>query len=155
MFQDSDDQLFSPTVIEDVTFGPLNLGKAKDEAIEIAHRTLITFGLAGFEDRVTFKLSGGEIRLVSLVTVLAMAPEVLLLDEPFNGLDSGACSRIIEIFSGLDLSFIVISHDIDFLLDMTNRICTMVEGKITEEDESHIHVHRHIHQHGRYSHEHG
>lgn len=155
LFQDPDDQLFSPTVIEDVAFGPLNLGKSKEEAIEIARQTLSKLGLAGFEDRVTFKLSGGEKRLVSLATVLAMAPEVLLLDEPFSGLDSDACFRLIGIIRELDLSFIIISHDIDFLLEITNRICTMADGKITEEDESHIHVHRHIHLHGRYPHEHG
>ena len=70
LFQDSDDQLFSPTVLEDVAFGPLNLGKSKQEAIDIARKTLAYLGLDGFEARITFKLSGGEKRLVSLATVL-------------------------------------------------------------------------------------
>jgi cobalt/nickel transport system ATP-binding protein len=154
LFQDPDDQLFSPTVIEDVAFGPLNLGKSREEAIEIARQTLEKLGLEGFEDRVTFKLSGGEKRLVSLATVLAMTPEVLLLDEPLNGLDSDASSRFLEIISDLDISYIMISHDIDFLLSLSTRICTIINGKIVDEDESHIHEHRHLHPHGRYPHEH-
>lgn len=154
LFQDPDDQLFSPTVIEDVAFGPLNLNKSKDEAREIARQTLAKLGLEGFEDRITFKLSGGEKRLVSLATVLAMNPEVLLLDEPLNGLDSDTGFNITQIISSLDLSYIIISHDIDFLLQTTNGICTIKQGKIFYEDESQIHVHRHLHPHGRYPHEH-
>ncbi|MBW2337789.1 MAG: ABC transporter ATP-binding protein [Deltaproteobacteria bacterium] len=155
LFQDPDDQLFSPTVIEDVAFGPLNLGKSKEKAQNIARRTLANLGLEGFEDRITFKLSGGEKRLVSLATVLAMEPDVLLLDEPLTGLDSDTSSKIVEIISNLDQSYIIISHDIDFLLYTTNQICSIKHGQIIFEDESQIHVHRHVHPHGRYPHKHG
>ena len=154
LFQDPDDQLFSPTVIEDVAFGPLNLGESKENALNIARRTLAKLGLEGFEDRITFKLSGGEKRLVSLATVLAMEPDVLLLDEPLTGLDYDTGSKIAEIISNLDQSYIIISHDIDFLWSTTNQICTIKQGKIIFEDESHIHVHRHLHPHGRYPHKH-
>jgi cobalt/nickel transport system ATP-binding protein len=154
LFQDPDDQLFSPTVIEDVAFGPLNLGESKENALNIARRTLAKLGLEGFEDRITFKLSGGEKRLVSLATVLAMEPDVLLLDEPLTGLDYDTSSKIAEIISNLDQSYIIISHDIDFLWSTTNQICTIKQGKIIFEDESHIHVHRHLHPHGRYPHKH-
>jgi cobalt/nickel transport system ATP-binding protein len=154
LFQDPDDQLFSPTVIEDVAFGPLNLGKSKEEARNIARQTLADLGLQGFEERVTFKLSGGEKRLVSLATVLAMDPEVLLLDEPFNGLDYNASENIARIISQLDQSYIIIAHDIDFLLDTTNQIWTISDGKMSFQDESQIHVHRHVHPHGRYPHKH-
>ena len=154
LFQDPDDQLFSPTVIEDVAFGPLNLGKSKEEALTIARRTLADLGLAGFEDRVTFKLSGGEKRLVSLATVLAMEPDVLLLDEPLNALDYDTSLKIAEIISKLEQSYIIISHDIDFALYATNKICTIVHGKISFEDEAQVHVHRHVHPHGRYPHKH-
>ena len=85
LFQDADDQLFSPTVLEDVAFGPLNLGKSKLEARNIAQNTLERLGIAHFENRVTHKLSGGEKRLVALATVLSMEPELLLLDEPNTG----------------------------------------------------------------------
>ena len=154
LFQDPDDQLFSPTVLEDVAFGPLNLGKSKKEAIDIARQMLADLGLEGFEDRITFKLSGGEKRLVSLATVLAMEPEVLLLDEPLNALDVETGKKIAEIISNLDLSFIIISHDVDFALYTTDKICTITEGKIHFEDEAQVHVHRHLHPHGRYPHQH-
>ena len=154
LFQDPDDQLFSPTVIEDVAFGPLNLGESKENALKIARQTLAKLGLEGFEDRVTFKLSGGEKRLVSLATVLAMDPEVLLLDEPLNALDYDTSYKIAEIISNLDQSFIIISHDIDFALYATDKICTIRDGKISIEDESQIHVHRHLHPHGQHPHKH-
>ncbi len=154
LFQDADDQLFSPTVIDDVAFGPLNLGNSREDALGIARRTLANLGLEDFENRITFKLSGGEKRLVSLATVLAMEPDVLLLDEPLNGLDYDTGLKIEETISGLDLSYLIISHDIDFLLSTTDRICTIKQGRIIFDDEEHIHEHRHIHPHGRSPHKH-
>ncbi len=154
LFQDADDQLFSPTVLEDVAFGPLNLGKSKDEAIEISKRTLEFLGLAGFEDRITFKLSGGEKRLVSLATILAMEPEILLLDEPTTGLDNEIRVKIAQVLSDLDISYILISHNIDFLSNLTDSIYTMEKGKILLDKTVHIHEHLHAHPHGKYPHEH-
>jgi len=154
LFQDADDQLFSPTVLEDVAFGPLNLGKSKDEAIEISKRTLEFLGLAGFEDRITFKLSGGEKRLVSLATILAMEPEILLLDEPTTGLDNEIRVKIAQVLSDLDISYILISHNIDFLSNLTDSIYTMEKGKILLDKTLHIHEHLHAHPHGKYQHEH-
>jgi cobalt/nickel transport system ATP-binding protein len=154
LFQDPDDQLFSPTVIEDVAFGPLNLGKSKSEALDIARRTLARLGLGGFEDRVTYKLSGGEKRLVSLATVLAMEPDVMLLDEPLTGLDTDTSSEIVEIISKLEQSYVIISHDIDFLLYTTDTICTIKKGRIDFEDKAHLHVHQHAHPHGSHPHKH-
>jgi cobalt/nickel transport system ATP-binding protein len=154
LFQDSDDQLFSPTVLEDVTFGPLNLGKTKADAIALARRTLAYLGLADFEDRITFKLSGGEKRLVSLATVLAMEPEILLLDEPINGLDTKTQKIITDILSKLELSYIIISHDIDFLADTTNALYTMQEGRILLDNKLYVHKHVHAHPHGTYPHKH-
>ncbi len=154
LFQDADDQLFSPTVIEDVAFGPLNLGKSKNEAVDIARRTLNFLGLDGFEERITFKLSGGEKRLVSLATVLAMEPEILLLDEPINGLDTKTKAKLTEVLSGLDLSYILISHDFDFLAETADAIYTMQDGKILLDKELHLHEHLHAHEHGVYPHRH-
>ena len=154
LFQDADDQLFSPTVVEDVAFGPLNLGKSQDEAMDIARNTLNFLGLAGFEDRITYKLSGGEKKLVSLATVLAMEPEVLLLDEPTSGLDDRTKATLKDVLSNLDLSYILISHEIDFLADITNAIYTMEDGKILFDQEIHVHQHVHAHPHGTYTHEH-
>ena len=154
LFQDADDQLFSPTVLEDVAFGPLNLGKPKDEAIYIAQRTLAFLGLNGFENRITFKLSGGEKRLVSLATVLAMEPEILLLDEPINGLDMKTKAKFKEIMSGINLSYLLISHDFDFLSEIVDAIYTMEDGKILLDKELHLHEHVHAHEHGVYPHRH-
>ncbi len=154
LFQDADDQLFSPTVLEDVAFGPLNLGKSRDEAVDIARNTLKSLGLSGFEDRITYKLSGGEKKLVSLATVLAMEPEVLLLDEPISGLDDETKATLNNVLSDLDLSYILISHDLDFLFEIADPIYTMENGKIILDRETHVHQHVHAHPHGTYPHEH-
>jgi cobalt/nickel transport system ATP-binding protein len=154
LFQDADDQLFCPTVLEDVAFGPLNLGKTKEEAIDISRQTLEFLGLSGFENRITFKLSGGEKRLVSLATVLAMQPKVLLLDEPTTGLDCNTKARLIEVLSNLDLSYIIISHEIDFLAETTDQIYTMAHGKIVQDRKIYIHHHAHAHPHVYHPHEH-
>ncbi len=114
VFQDPDDQLFCPTVLEDVAFGPLNLGHAPAEARAIAERTLARLALSDFRERITHKLSGGEKRLVSLAAVLAMEPEVLLLDEPSNFLDEATTERLVAILNGLDQALVVVSHDRHF-----------------------------------------
>jgi cobalt/nickel transport system ATP-binding protein len=154
LFQDADDQLFSPTVLEDVAFGPLNLGRSQEEAKDIAQSTLELLGLSGFEDRITYKLSGGEKKLVSLATVLAMEPEILLLDEPSNGLDDNTKARLMEALSQLDLSYILISHEIDFLSETTDSVCEMRNGKIFIDEEVYVHPHYHRHPHGTVPHEH-
>jgi cobalt/nickel transport system ATP-binding protein len=154
LFQDPDDQLFSPTVIEDVAFGPLNLGKTREEAHAIARRTLAHLGLEGFEERVTFKLSGGEKRMVSLATVLAMEPEALLLDEPANGLDTRTRARLMELLLSLDLPYVLISHEIDFLAATTRSAYTMENGRIRIDEEIHLHEHLHAHPLGSHPHEH-
>lgn len=154
LFQDADDQLFSPTVLEDVAFGPLNMGKSEDEAIAVSRRVLDDLGLKGFEDRVTFKLSGGEKRLVALATVLAMEPEVLLLDEPTSGLDEKTKARLKEVLDGLNLSYILISHEFDFMADMVTAYQTFRDGKIIGDPDHHPHVHEHAHPLGRQPHNH-
>ncbi len=154
LFQDADDQLFSPTVLEDVAFGPLNLGKSRTEAKQISRRTLAFLGLEGFEDRVTIKLSGGEKRLVSLATVLAMQPEVLLLDEPTTGLDNDTRNTLIRVLQQLEMTMVVISHDFDFLDQVTRRIFTLENGKILTDEQVHFHVHRHAHKMGKAPHRH-
>lgn len=125
LFQNADDQLFCPTVLEDVAFGPLNLGYSPDKAQNIALSTLERLGLKGFEDRITHKLSGGEKKLVSLATILSMSPKILLLDEPTTGLDESTRERIIRVLHDLDVSMIVVSHEKDFLCRTTTRMCSL------------------------------
>lgn len=110
VFQDPDDQLFCPTVAEDIAFGPLNLGKTRDEALAIVDRVLGDLNLMHLKDRITHKLSGGEKRLVTLATVLAMEPEALLLDEPTNALDTKNEARLLEILQSLPQAILLVSH---------------------------------------------
>lgn len=155
LFQDADDQLFSPTVIEDVAFGPLNLGVAPKEAAQTARRTLLTLGLDHLEERVTHHLSGGEKKLVSLATILAMNPRALFLDEPTNNLDPDTRERLIDIIAGLGLAFIIISHDYDFLAATCTDLAGMEAGRIVAADHSALHTHHHVHPHGTKPHKHG
>ncbi len=154
LFQDADDQLFSPTVIDDVAFGPLNMGKSKKEALSISRRVLSFLGLSSFEDRITFKLSGGEKKLVSLATVLSMDPEVLLLDEPLNGLDNNTRIKLIAVLKTIDVSYIIISHDIDFLLECTDAIYTLHNGRVEKDTTVYVHSHDHAHMMGNVPHQH-
>ncbi len=154
LFQSSDDQLFSPTVIEDVAFGPLNLGASQEEAIEKAKSTLKKLGLEGFEERITHRLSGGEKKLVALATILSMDPQLLLLDEPTNNLDPSTRSRLTEILQELDLLQVVISHDLSFLDEITDKLHTIEDGQINVSPEIHIHEHHHVHTGGNHPHHH-
>jgi cobalt/nickel transport system ATP-binding protein len=134
LFQDSDDQLFCPTVAEDVAFGPLNLGKPREEVRQIVARTLRQLGLEDYEDRITHKLSGGEKRLVALATVLAMEPEALLLDEPIAALDEAATQRVLEVLSELPQAMLIVSHDRSFLKQMTADWLILTGGRLEPVD---------------------
>lgn len=130
VFQDPDDQLFCPTVAEDVAFGPLNLGAGKAAARAVVAETLAMLDLADFGPRVTHHLSGGEKRLVSLAAVLAMKPEVLLLDEPTNALDARHRARLIEILRGLPQAMVIVSHDAAFLDALATRRLLLEDGRL-------------------------
>ncbi|MDD7911015.1 ABC transporter ATP-binding protein [Pseudovibrio exalbescens] len=132
MFQDPDDQLFCPTVLEDIAFGPLNLGASKAEAVAIAEEILSNLHLSHLRDAITYKLSGGEKRLVALASVLAMKPEVLLLDEPTNDLDEANEARLLEILLGLPQAMIVISHNAGFRDQLATRRLHLKDGILKE-----------------------
>ncbi len=145
VLQNAEDQLFNPTVLDDVAFGPLNLGMSVREAREMSMLTLEKLGLAGFENRLTHRLSGGEKKLVSLATILSMQPKALLLDEPTNGLDPETRERIIGILDGLPTARIIISHDWDFLARTTTQFMTIKNGRLVT-NVPHL-PHRHVHAH--------
>ncbi len=132
LFQDSDDQLFCPTVLEDVAFGPLNQGKAPEQAKRIVRQTLSRLNLGGFEERLTYQLSGGEKRMVALATVLAMEPQVLLLDEPTSGLDEDTTERLVEVLTSSELTYLVVSHDADFVARTCERVMEIFDGRIRQ-----------------------
>jgi len=134
LFQDADDQLFCPTVAEDVAFGPLNLGGGRAEVHRVVADVLGSLGLAGYEERITYKLSGGERRLVALATVLAMRPKVLLLDEPTSGLDEPSADRVTSILAGLPQAMLVVSHDRSFLRRLGSRCLTLCAGQLQPTD---------------------
>jgi cobalt/nickel transport system ATP-binding protein len=134
VFQDPDDQLFCPTVAEDVAFGPLNLGKSRAEALAIVDRVLDHLNLSAFRNRITHKLSGGEKRLVTLAAVLAMEPEVLLLDEPTNALDERTTARLVEILLSLPQAMVIISHDPHFREKVVTRTVRLENGKLDGPD---------------------
>jgi cobalt/nickel transport system ATP-binding protein len=154
MFQDADDQLFCPTVVDDVAFGPLNLGLSADEALDRAREVLSTLGIADLETAITHRLSGGQKRLVALASVLAMEPRVLLLDEPTAGLDNGVKEKLAKIMNSLDISYVVISHEFNFLTAITDRVFSMENGKILSDDEVLLHQHEHMHKLGNHPHKH-
>jgi cobalt/nickel transport system ATP-binding protein len=135
LFQDPDDQLFCPSVGEDVAFGPLNLGRSPTEARAIADETLARLGLAGYAQRITHRLSGGEKRLVTLACVLAMAPEVLLLDEPTAGLDEDAEARLRDCLAALPQAMVIVSHDRAFRENLATRALRLVGGRLIGADD--------------------
>ncbi len=122
LFQDSDDQLFCPTVEEDIAFGPLNLGHGHAEAREIVRECTGALGITGLEKDVTHRLSGGEKRLVSLATVLAMRPVCYLLDEPTSGLDEGHSEMLLRFLKERAKTYVISSHDREFLKEATDRV---------------------------------
>ncbi len=131
VFQDPDDQLFCPTVAEDIAFGPLNLGVPREQIPGLVSHVLKMLGLEGFEERVTYRLSGGEKRLVALGTVLAMKPQVLLLDEPTGDLDPLNIEKLIDILKGLSAAQIIVSHDVEFLKEVTDTIYWLEKGVLS------------------------
>ncbi len=148
LFQDSDDQLFCPTVLEDVTFGPLNLGRTPAQARADAAGALNALGLADFADRVTHRLSGGEKRLVALATILSMHPAVLLLDEPTNGLDEATEERLISHLAGLPQAMLIVSHNRRVLERLASRAVVLADGRLAEGTlHRHPHTHQHAHLH--------
>jgi len=154
LFQSSEDQLFCPTVIEDVAFGPLNLGRSPAEAKEIALKTLEALGIPEFGNRISHKLSHGEKKLVALASVLAMDPEVLILDEPTAGLDQKTKTRLMEILEGLEQTLIIASHEMDFLSRMAGIFYALADGHMEKAEHIVPHIHSHVHVGGEYPHRH-
>lgn len=130
VFQDSNDQLFMPTVEEDVAFGPANSGVAGadlEETISVAMRSV---GVEELRARPPHHLSGGEKRRAAVATVLAMAPDVLVLDEPSAGLDPRGRRDLLEILQPLDATLIVVTHDLALALELCPMSAVMAEGRI-------------------------
>ncbi|HPW16809.1 MAG TPA: ABC transporter ATP-binding protein [Candidatus Aminicenantes bacterium] len=130
VFEDPDDQLFTPTIGEDVAFGPLNLGLGREEAGRRVRDVLERVGLAGFERRNPHRLSLGERKRAALATVLSMAPEVVAFDEPFSNLHPALVERLMGLIAGLDATVILVSQQILPALAVCDRIAVLLDGRI-------------------------
>lgn len=130
LFQNPEDQLFCPTVLDDVAFGPLNLGLSPAEAKAVASHALQQVGLSGFEDRAPHRLSLGEKKRVCLAGVLACEPEILVLDEPTSNLDPRGRRRFIELIGSLSMTKIIATHDLEMVVELCQRTVILDHGRI-------------------------
>jgi cobalt/nickel transport system ATP-binding protein len=130
VFQDADDQLFMPTVEEDVAFGPLNMGLAAEEVRARVHAALKAVDALPLAARAPYRLSGGEKRAVAIAGVLAMAPSILVLDEPSAGLDPAARRRLIGLLRSFSHTKVIATHDLDLVLDVCSRVLVLHRGRV-------------------------
>ncbi len=133
VFQDSDSQLFMPTVGEDAAFAPRNYGFPKEKVAKLTQRALQLTGIEDLRDRPVSQLSGGQKRLASLATVLSMEPKVLLFDEPTIALDPRNRRRVMNVMQALPGTKLIVSHDLDLVYDICDRVLLMDEGRLVED----------------------
>jgi cobalt/nickel transport system ATP-binding protein len=135
-FQDANDQLFMPTILEDVTFGPRNYGVPPAVAIDQARQLLADFGLEAYTNRSAHELSGGQRRLAALASILALEPAILILDEPTNGLDPAWRRHLAQVLLNLPVQVMLIaSHDLNWLGKVTQRALVLSGGRIPIDQE--------------------
>lgn len=130
VFQDPDDQLFMPTVFDDVAFGPFNLGLLGDEVRRRVREALEQVGAFHLVDKPPYHLSGGEKKRVAIATVLSMSPDILVMDEPTSGLDPFARRQLMALLKDFHHTKIFTSHDLDMVMDLCERTIVLHEGEI-------------------------
>lgn len=133
VFQDPDDQLFMPTVFEDVAFGPLNAGLPPDEVERRVTAALERVGMAHLRNRPPYKLSAGEKRAVAIATVLATAPDILVMDEPSSHLDPRGRRRLIELLQSFEHTRIIATHDLELVVEVCVRVIILNGGRVVAE----------------------
>lgn len=136
VFQDSDSQLFMTRVADDVAFAPRNYGLPEDEVRRRTDRALESIGIESLKHRQIHQLSGGEKKMVSIATILAMTPSIILMDEPSIALDPGNRRRLIRILNQLNQTKIIASHDLDMILETCSRVILMADGKIIQDGDA-------------------
>ncbi len=136
VLQNSDNQMFMPTVCEDIMFAPLNYGMSRDEAERRTDTVLAQLGLSELKHRHNHKISSGEKRMAAIATVLAMDPEVLLMDEPTSALDPYNRRIVINTINSLPNTKIVTSHDLDMILDTCQKVILLSEGRIAAQGDA-------------------
>jgi len=130
VFQNPDDQLFSPTVFDDVAFGPLHMGLPEEEVFACVDEALEMVGMGNYRDRLSHHLSMGEKKRIAIATVLSMRPQILILDEPSAGLDPRSRRSLINLLQNLPITMLVSSHDLLMVRELFPRMVIMDEGKI-------------------------
>ncbi|MBW2503391.1 MAG: ABC transporter ATP-binding protein [Deltaproteobacteria bacterium] len=130
VFQDPDDQLFMPTVFDDVAFGPMNMGLPKSEVERRVKDALDRVGAQNLTDRPPYHLSGGEKKRVAIASVLSMLPEILILDEPTSGLDPCARRQLMAMLRAFHHTRIITSHDLDMVMELCERTIVLHEGQV-------------------------
>lgn len=130
VFQDPDDQLFMPTVFDDVAFGPLNMGLPAQDVREKVDSALARVGAAHLAQRPPYRLSGGEKRAVAIAAVLSMSPDILVMDEPSSNLDPKARRGLIDLLRGFTHTKIIATHDLDMVMELCRRTLVIREGRI-------------------------
>ena len=136
VFQDPDDQLFMPTVAEDVAFGPFNSGLRGAELEKVTNDALSKVGMLEFRDRPPHHLSFGQRRRVAVATVLAMSPEILVLDEPSSNLDPASRRELAEILRSLDVTILMVTHDLPYALELCERSVILSGGVIAVDEKT-------------------
>ena len=136
VFQDPDDQLFMPTVREDVAFGPRNMGISGPELDSIVDQALVRVGMLEFADRPPHHLSFGQRRRVALATVLVMNPEILVLDEPSSNLDPASRRELSEIIKSLETTLLMVTHDLPYAYELCERSLFLSGGQIVADDST-------------------
>ncbi len=136
VFQNPDDQLFSPTVFEDVAFGPLHMGLPEDEVLERVKEALAHVDMNGFEERLSHHLSTGQKKRIAIATVLSMRPYALILDEPSAGLDPRARRGLIHLLRDLPITMLVSTHDLRMVAELFPRMVIMDEGRIVADGQT-------------------
>ena len=137
VFQDPDDQLFMPTVGEDIAFGPYNMGKRGAELDSIVDEALQLVGMSEFKDRPPHHLSFGQRRRVAVATVLAMKPEILVLDEPSSNLDPASRRELADILRSLDITMVMVTHDLPYAYELCPRSVILKGGIIVADGSTH------------------
>ncbi|OEC95387.1 MULTISPECIES: ATP-binding cassette domain-containing protein [Methanobrevibacter] len=140
VFQDPNDQLFAPTVKEDVAFGPMNLGLDYDEVKNRIAESLKMVGMSGFEDKTPHHLSGGQQKRIAIAGIVAMKPEIMILDEPTAGLDPEGVDKVLNILNNLNnegMSIVISSHDIEMVNHFADKIFILYNGEIIAKGNKH------------------
>ena len=140
VFQDPNDQLFAPTVKEDVAFGPMNLGLEYDEVEKRIEESLEMVGMTGFEEKTPHHLSGGQQKRVAIAGIIAMRPDIMILDEPTAGLDPEGVDKVLNILNELNeegMSIVISSHDIEMVNEFADKIFVLYGGEIIASGDKH------------------